>query len=316
MTMHRLGLSTCWNARRHTSAAAILDEHAALGFDRLEAYCLHTPTAFAELAAEARKRGIQIQSLHSPCPVAVNENGTPAFWGDWLSSTNEPDRQRAVDVIRRSIDAAVEVGARAMVIHLGTTGVYSHQRVIFDTIARDGAGSDAHRRLIETAVREREAKKGPHLEAGLRSIRALGEHASGTGVRLGVECRDNYQEIPSLDEVADVLAAVEGLPVGYWHDAGHGAKLENAGFVEHEEYLRRYGSRLVGMHLHDTVGSKDHQGPGQGHTDFAMLARYVRPDTVLTMELHSDVLPEHVISGVELLLAHGIGTDAPAAVTG
>ena len=87
-----------------------------------------------------------------------------------------------------------------------------------------------------------------------------------------------------------VLDACDGLPVGYWHDAGHGAKLEYCGFLEHEEYLRRYGDRLVGMHVHDTQGARDHRAPGQGGTDFAMLAKYVRPDTILTLELHADVL--------------------------
>jgi sugar phosphate isomerase/epimerase len=136
----------------------------------------------------------------------------------------------------------------------------------------------------------------------------LGEHAVGTPVRLGVEARDGYQEIPSLDEMAQVLAACDGLPVGYWHDAGHGAKLEYCGFVEHEEYLRRYGDRLVGMHVHDTQGARDHRAPGQGGTDFAMLATYVRPDTILTLELHADVLAEDIGPAVEMLLALGMGT--------
>ena len=99
--------------------------------------------------------------------------------------------------------------------------------------------------MLDEAWREREAAKGPRLEAALRSIRALGEHAVGTGVRIGVESRDGYHEIPSLDEFAAVFEACAGLPVGYWHDAGHGAKLDYAGFVEHEQFLRRYGERLV-----------------------------------------------------------------------
>ena len=96
----------------------------------------------------------------------------------------------------------------------------------------------------------------------LENIRALGEYARGTGVRLGVECRDGYHEIPSLDEFAQVLGTCAGLPVGYWHDAGHGAKLDYLGFVAHEDYLRCHGSRLVGMHIHDTRDGRDHLAPG------------------------------------------------------
>jgi sugar phosphate isomerase/epimerase len=305
---HRFGLSTCWNAGRHSRPADLLDEHERLGFRRLEAYSLHTPAQLAELGALARERGFEITSLHSPCPIAVDERGTRARWGDWLASTNQTDRTFAVDTVKRTIDAAAELGARGIVIHLGTTSTWSRQRTIVDTIAREGRDSPAHRQLVEQAIRDREANKGPHLDAAISSIRALGEHAVGTPVRLGVEARDMYQEIPSLDEMGAVLDACHDLPVGYWHDVGHGAKLEYCGFWEHEEYLRRYGDRLVGMHVHDTQLARDHRAPGQGSTDFAMLTKYVRPDTILTLELHADVLAEHIGSGVEMLLGLGMGT--------
>ena len=90
----------------------------------------------------------------------------------------------------------------------------------------------------------------------------------------------------SIAALALVLAACGGLPVGYWHDAGHGAKLDYLGFLEHEEFLRRYGPRIVGMHIHDTRAGRDHLAPGQGSTDFDMLARYLLPDTIRTLELN------------------------------
>src|SRR5262249_25435114 len=162
---------------------------------------------------------------------------------------------------KATIDAAVKYGAKAIVVHLGNTGVFSRQRELIDAVAREGRFSDAHLRLRDQARAEREAQKAPHLEAAIESIRALGEHALGSGVRLGLECRDGYNEIPGLDEFAEIFEACQGLPVGYWHDAGHGAKLDYLGFIEHEELLRRYGSRLVGMHIHDTVAARDHQAP-------------------------------------------------------
>jgi sugar phosphate isomerase/epimerase len=306
---HRFGLSTSWNGARQTSASDLLDEHARLGFRRLEAYALHTPESLTNLGREARERDFEITSLHAPCPIAVDERGNRARWGDWLASTNPTDRTFAVDTIRRTIDAASELGAQGIVIHLGSTSMsWMRTRAIADIITREGRGSEAHLTLVEQVRREREANKGPHLDAGIKSIRALGEHALGSSVRLGVEARDNFQEIPSLDEVAQVLDACEGLPVGYWHDAGHGAKLEYYGFVEHEEYLRRYADRMVGMHVHDIQGVRDHRAPGQGSTDFAMLAKYVKPDTILTIELHADVPAEQIGPGVEMLLALGMGT--------
>ncbi len=189
---------------------------------------------------------------------------------------------------------------------LACTDLARFPRVRTDIRRRLAIGSDEHLRLRDTAWLEREAAKGPHLDAALESMRALGTHALETGVRLGVECRDNYVEIPSLDEFGEVLSACDGLPVGYWHDAGHGAKLDYLGFLEHEEFLRRYGQQMVGMHIHDTRAGRDHLAPGQGSTDFAMLARYLLPGTVRTLELNRVVTAAEISQALDLLEPLGV----------
>ncbi len=289
-----IGLSTSWNGPGG-NPAQLLEQDRGLGFRRIEAYAHFTIDALRALAAAAAQRAMYIGSLHGPCPVAQPPTG------DWLASTNPSESSRAVDAHRRTIDAAAEVGAKAIVVHLGNSGVASRQASIFDTIGRHGRLSEEHVRLRDSAWKEREAAKGPHLDVALKNIRALGEHALGTGVRLGVECRDGYFEIPSLDEFAQVLGACDGLPVGYWHDAGHGAKLDYLGFLEHEEFLRRYGAQIVGMHIHDTLNGRDHLAPGNGNTDFSMLARYLRPETIRTLELHRSVVATDISRALDLL---------------
>jgi sugar phosphate isomerase/epimerase len=300
-----IGLSTSWNGPG-ASPDRLIDEHRGLGFRRLEAYAHFTPDGLHKLIATAQQRDVEVGSLHGPCPVPTGPGGFPAALGDWLASTDSNDRTRSVDAHKGTIDAAAACGARAIVVHLGNSGVNSRQRAIFDVIARDGRLSDAHLRARDEAWQEREARKGPHLDAAIASIRALGEHARGTGVRLGLECRDGYNEIPSLDEFELVLKECDGLPVGYWHDAGHGAKLEYLGFIEHEELLRRYGPRIVGMHIHDTHAGRDHQAPGQGDTDFAMLARYLQPDTVRTLELARSVTATEITHALDVLEPLGV----------
>jgi sugar phosphate isomerase/epimerase len=289
-----IGLSTSWNGPG-SNPEHLLEQHRGLGFQRLEAYAHFTLDALRALAAAAARRGMHIGSLHAPCPVA------PSPTGDWLASPNPTESSRAVDAHRHTIDAAAEVGAKAIVVHLGNSGVVSRQGSIFETIGRYGRLSAEHLRLRDSAWLERESAKGPHLEAALRNIRALGEYAVGTGVRLGVECRDGYHEIPSLDEFAQVLSTCQGLPVGYWHDAGHGAKLDYLGFLEHEEFLRRYGAQIVGMHIHDTHNGRDHLAPGKGSTDFSMLARYLRPETIRTLELNRSVTASDISWALDLL---------------
>jgi sugar phosphate isomerase/epimerase len=278
----------------------LLDEHRSLGFRRLEAYAHYTPDGLSALAHAAKERDMEIGSLHGPCPVPSGA------LGDWLASTNASDRTRAVDAYKGTVDAAVTFGAKAIVVHLGNTGAVNRQPAVFDAINRHGRLSDEHLRLRDTAWQERQATRGPHLDAAIESIRAMGQHARGTGVRLGLECRDGYWEIPSLDEIGGILAACDGLPVGYWHDAGHGAKLDYLGFVEHEEFLRRYAAHLVGMHIHDFRDGRDHQAPGVGSTDFAMLARYLRPDTIRTLELSRTVTASEITRALDVLEPLGV----------
>jgi sugar phosphate isomerase/epimerase len=298
--MEPIGLSTAWNGPGF-SPDRLLEEDRSLGFRRLEAYAHFTPQALEALAQAAQQQDMQIASLHGPCPLPASGG-----LGDWLASTNASERTRAVDAHMATIDAAAKYGAKGIVIHLGNSGVMSRQRAIIDVIEREGRLSDAHLRLRDEAWREREANKAPHLDAAIDSIRALGEHAQGSGVRLGLECRDGYHEIPSLDEFAEVLGACDGLPVGYWHDAGHGAKLDYLGFLEHEELLRRYAGQIVGMHIHDTHAARDHQAPGKGDTDFAMLARYLREDTIRTLELARTVTASDITWALDVLEPLGV----------
>jgi sugar phosphate isomerase/epimerase len=298
-----IGLSTAWNGPGD-SPQRLIEQHRGLGFRRLEAYAHFTLDGLRALAAAARAQAVEIASLHGPCPVPSDASGMRLALGDWLASTVETERRAAVDAHKRTIDAAVEVGARAIVVHLGNSGAAPRQGAILDTIARHGRMSDEHLRLRDQAWSERQASAPPHVDAALNSMRELGQHAAGSGVRLGAECRDGYHEIPSLDEFADLFAACEGLPVGYWHDAGHGAKLEFAGFVRHEDYLERYAEHLVGMHVHDTRGARDHLAPGTGDTDFGMLARYLRPQTLKTLELHRVVTASEITRALDLLATY------------
>lgn len=300
-------LSTSWNGLRHQDPAVLLAEVRELGFDRIEAYGQFTPAELRELGRRAGDFGVTVTSLHSPCPVPLDGAGARLPWSDWLASTDEPQRRFAVDVVKRTIDSAAELGARAVVVHLGNSGAPSRQREIFEVIRQRGRGSPEHLALVRAAREERERTKAPAFDAAVRSALELGEHARGTGVWIGLECRDGYVEIPSLDEFALLFQVCADLPVGYWHDAGHAQKLDNAGFVEHEEYLRRYAGRLVGMHLHDTRLDRDHQAPGQGETDFELLARYDRPGLVRTLELSASVPASQIRPGAERLLELGLG---------
>jgi sugar phosphate isomerase/epimerase len=302
-----VSLSTSWNGTRHDRPADALREIRSLGFEWTELYAHWLPAKLLEIKPALDDLGLKVSSLHAPCPVPVDESGGRAQCGDWLAEVDEQRRRVAVDAHMRSIEAAAGLGARAVVVHLGNSGARNLQGEIFERIRVSGAGSPEHLALVEQAWAERRkvAQNGA-LDAAVRSARELGEHARGTGVGIGLECRDGFVEIPSLDEYPVLFEACAGLPVYYWHDMGHGSKLENAGLLQAEDYLRRFAHRLLGVHLHDTRLDRDHQAPGQADTDFTMLTPYLRPDIIRTLELSPAVEAAHIPLAVALLRRVGI----------
>jgi sugar phosphate isomerase/epimerase len=302
-----VSLSTSWNGARHDRPVDAIREIRSLGFEWTELYAHWVPASLSEIERALDGLGIKVSSLHAPCPMVVDDAGGRVEIGDWLAEVDEQRRRRAVDAHKRTIDDAAELGARGIVVHLGNSGAKNLQRQIFEAIRSHGAGSAEHRALLEEALAERRKAAGNGaLEAAVKSASELGEHARGTSVGLGLECRDGFVEIPALDEYPVLFEACEGLPVYYWHDMGHGSKLENAGFVRARDYLRRFGDRLLGVHLHDTRLDHDHQAPGQADTDFTMLLPYLRPGTIRTLELSPRVEASHIRPGVDYLQQLGV----------
>ncbi len=300
-----LALSTAWNAGISADASAMLDGIRALGFQRIELSGVTARLAIG-IAEAAAQRGMTIQSLHNPCPWPVDGAGQrlDGITVDTLAAPDAAERALAVARARATIDFARELGARGVVIHLGELAPPVRQRELFDLLWAGRLDEFTARR--DWAVAEREARKGPYLRAALDSIRQLGDHAAGAGVALGVETRDGYNEIPSLDEFEEVFAATDGAPVYYWHDVGHAEKQRHLGLATQEDYLGRFAGRLLGVHLHDSILDRDHYAPGQGETDLAGVARLLPETALRTLELGQRASAQDVLSGKEVLRGLGL----------
>jgi sugar phosphate isomerase/epimerase len=77
--------------------------------------------------------------------------------------------------------------------------------------------------------------------------------------------------------------------------------MEFLGIAAHEDYLRQYGDRLIGMHLHDAIGGSDHRALGRGQIDFGKIMEYVRPETTIVLEIHGQASAAEVIRSREIL---------------
>jgi sugar phosphate isomerase/epimerase len=295
-----LALSTSWKRFAPEDIGAVLDVIADLGFRRVELNYLrsgHLP----DLQSAVEARGLVVPSIHNALPAQVDVPlpGMPTGNHHAVADPNESNRRQAVAWARWTIDWAARLGAKAIILHLGSMPTSTPQRTLFDLLrkAQQTGGIGEFAAARERALAEREAQKRPFLSAALASVREIGEHAAERGVTVGVETRDEFDE---------VFAETEGLPVSYWHDVGHAEKQRLLGIAAHEAYLTRYGSRMIGVHIHDSVWERDHFAPGRGETDLAALAPLIPRGVLRTLELNSANTREEVRAGAERLLKLGL----------
>lgn len=273
-----------------------------LGFRRFELN--HAVTA--AMIDATGLNGHRIASIHEPCP-AEHSMAELRSRGWLISAADEADRLRAVATVRRSIELAHRVGASVVVVHPGQVDVDpALERTLFE-LHRQGAACEPRFALARERLRSARADRaGAAMRSVRRSLRELAEYAAGLGVRLGLENRYHFHEIPQPDELEELLAMDRGEVVGYWHDVGHAQAMESLGFSRHEDCLRRFASRIVGIHLHDIDGIRDHLAPGLGCLDWDLVARHLPAAALRTCEFQSFNSPLEVVAGLSLLVEKGI----------
>jgi len=131
------------------------------------------------------------------------------------------------------------------------------------------------------------------------------DFASRFEVRLGLENRYHLFDIPTQDEMAALLSLSEPEQLGFVYDVGHAMAMDRLGFYPNEMWLKRFGGRILGAHLHDVIGISDHYGPGLGEVDFRMVAGYLPKDAFRTIEVMSFNTPEQVKTGLKILVDTG-----------
>ncbi len=241
----------------------------------------------------------KLSSIHEPCPADVSTKVLVSR--DWLiSSTDEDCRRQGVQAVKNSIHLAAERSAPVVVVHCGNvttdTGLEGKLRELFK---KDEAQSAEYQKYKVEITQARFAGAAPRLEAVKRSLAELLEYAAAYHVKLGLENRYHYMDIPIQDEMEELLGLANPGQLGFIYDVGHAQALDRLGFFKHEDWLKRYATRMIGCHLHDVIGLTDHLAPGLGEIDFRMIARYLPADVFRTLEL----LPGNTLAQVK----HGLG---------
>jgi len=248
----------------------------------------------------------EIVSIHYPCILAPGITlQTLSEARAHLSSPDEEGRKVAIKLAKETIDLAGEFRAEAVVLHLmeGDRALGEILRDLHETKGPHSAEFRAAKGHLMVSRARNQEKVFPLV---VESLRELSVHANQRGVKLGLENRPNHYHIPSYEEVGVSLDMFEEGSVGYWHDTGHAQVQENLGFVKGEEWLRAFGSRLVGLHLDDTFGVRDrHLAPGAGEVDFGKVLSHLPEDAILVCEVGSSASLRELEVGLDYL--RGLG---------
>ena len=302
--MADVSLSTMWAQGRFQHLGDFVAAVVRLGFSGIEINYTVEPQGLEELLAN--DSGIY-PSFHSPVPRVKVSDGR---WSDELNlaSPDQEERRQAVALAATTLDWAAKVGAGRVVVHLGGVGnqmlpAEKQLRQLFDAgqINTDAA------ELLRADCRRQRAEAAPaHLASAKASLRELADHAARLGVALGLENRYHLHEIPHPDEALELLADYPPTVVGCWHDVGHAEVLDRLLLIEKRRWLQELSDRCLGAHLHDVVGLKDHQAPGQGDADWEYVARYLPPTAARVCEINQLTLEEQVAAAIPYLRKRGI----------
>ncbi len=207
----------------------------------------------------ARKTGLQGVELHLRRPedvdpeeivrlcreheLAVPTLGTGMAAGQDGLTFSSPDasvREKAVDIIRRHIDLAAQIGSGV------TIGL------IFGSAGREPA--------------ERRRRMGYAVSC----MKECAEHAARRGVKLFLEPLNRYESdcLNRLEEAAEVAAGIGGDSVRLLADTFH----MNIEEPDPAQAVRQFGGLLGHVHLVDS----NREAPGHGHADLGSVVAALR----------------------------------------
>lgn len=305
--MAPIALSTMWMQNRHQSLGEFFDAARDLGVDTFEL----SHHVSEESVLSTNLPAGEIQGVHAPCPT------NPRTSGAQLSSLDKDERALAIEAATASIQLAEKIGARQVILHAGRVVVNpmleTDLRALYDQGRQE---SDEYGDLKAELSEERARNAGHFLDALCWSLERLANVADSSGVKLGLENRVHYYEIPLPDELDFLLREFSG-PVAFWLDIGHAYILEKLGFVNHNEWLDGFTDELIGVDLHDVrvvrersdpsdhlilgTGLQDHVVPSTGVVDFSEVLQRTPNHTIFTCEFGWYHSPDEVKAGLAYL---------------
>jgi len=291
-------LSTAWGARRTSDAKEIIEEARRLGFDYLELGHSLGLRAVMEILEASERGEIGVTSVHNFCPSVQWAPGPDAYSP---SSLDQRERAMAVKKTKDTIDMAERFGEKVVVMHMGQVEMKRFSQLLIELYNAGERGSPQYEKIKGKLLAKREKRRFRHLDVLYKSLDELVAYSEPKGIKIGVENRYSLEDIPFFDEIKLILEKFEGSNVYYWHDVGHALCCEELDVMPQESFLQMYSDRMVGIHLHDAIGVRDHRVPLIGNFDFTTLKPYLSRETIKVVEAFVPAPEEDVVRGMKYI---------------
>jgi sugar phosphate isomerase/epimerase len=275
-----------------------------LGFTQIELNFTLKPKQVSEIVKSAQKQGLFISSLHNYVPEPPETER--AFM---LSDIDQDLRRKAVQLTRDTIMLASDLGAKAVILHMGQPRGWDYESLQNELrrMIRDKPDSDDVEKLRKRYWKARKDLPSAYLDSMLGSLDEILLLSGDLNISLTVENRYYYGQFPDFEELGILLQEFSGSTLGYWHDCGHARQIEYCGLGYAIEGPETFKDLLVGIHLHDTRLWTDHQLPGpDGDIDFGYLKPFIKSETILNLEPARGVDPDPLPAALEYLHTFGI----------
>lgn len=221
-----------------------------------------------------------------PSPVEVMMDAPDAYE---FTSHREFDRSRAMEMTKKTIEIAAEFKAHYVVLHMGSVPMNPSKwtKRLTAMVSSGAQGSPSYVKAKIGFVRKREKVAPLYFQRAMEALEELVPYAESARVKLAVESRSRYEDVPSEREMVRLQEHFDDCPwVGYWHDFGHVQLKHNLQIADHEQWLERISPHLVGGHVHDVEWpARDHRVPFTGELDYEALLGWFPEDCPLVWEL-------------------------------
>lgn len=291
-------LTTRWNAGRHTSGEAMLQEILELGFTHVElGFDLR-----ADLVEGVRKMAaagtVRVDSLHNFCPLPVGvSRATPEIYT--FTDPVADVRAAAVRHTEKTIRFAAELGARCVVAHAGYVDMPRLTNDLLEMYGRGEVGSPVYEKTKQRLLDLREKGAARHIDLLRRGMDELLPVLDETGVTLALELLPWWEAVPTGAEMETLLRDYNTPRLRCWYDVGHAQIRENLMQVRASRWQQRLQPFIAGYHLHDALPpAQDHLMPPQGRIDFGEVRAYLAPEALLVMEPAAKTPAELVKNGL------------------